>query len=497
MKICKKMIWFLAVTSIMLVGCTRNGGEAGNGEFDINTIPDQVRAIKYDPFVNIGSMYGDDYYGDDCTVTIAEKVAGWKAVGFNTIYLISYYSSGATLFQMEDTNHPYNADKFGPDFMEKLVAECKKQEMSLFAGAWMFRDKPAWNRHPEWRQKMTAQVDASEGLMCPFSPYMDEVLYPYFEALYDRYGIKNFFLQEMWFNWDGMGKSSSFSSYSIDAFNKLTGKTYSVEDVRALENDIARDEAVNRQWYRMHFDKELEIIDHLRKIGGGTVAWHNLREAEWEMVTEEPSKLDGVFINFMSLYPDIQIFNAKSTDDLDPYLCYAGVSDFVKRTGDFRKVLEYYSLYGMAGLERKLTEEDYLYVYLAARAAGIREFVAEQDAFIERAEKQNPVAWDSIAMTYSVYDPVFDGADYMGIAENAVWTDGQESGKRNGRFLTSWKKGDLEIIIAGVSLYKPGASFELTTGDRTVTDIYGKAVTDTTISLESGEVKLFLIGENP
>lgn len=496
MKTYKKMFCLLTASALLLAGCGQQSGERDGAGYDINSVPDEIRAIKYDPFVNINGAYGEDYYGDDQTAAIAGKVSGWKERGFNTIYLIAYYSSGATLYETKNADHPYDAEKLGPDFLEELVSECRKQGMSLFAGAWMFRDKPQWNKHPQWRQKMTAQADASEGLLCPFSPYMDEVFYPYFESLYDRYGIKNFFLQEMWFNWDGMGKSSSFSSYSIEAFNKLTGKSYSVEDVKTLENDIARDETINRQWYQMHFDKEVEIIDRLRGIGGGTVAWHNLREAEWSFVTQESSRLDGVFINFMSLYPDIQIFNAKSTDDLDPYLCYAGVSDFVKRTGDFRKVLEYYSLYGMAGLERALTQEDYLYVYLAARAAGIRELVVEQDAFINRADQQNPVAWDSIAMTYAVYDPVFEGAAYTGQARNAAWADGQESARSNGRFLTGWESGDAEIVIAGVSLYKPAASLTLTSGDRRVTDVYGNVLDDGTVTLESGQVRLFLIEKN-
>ncbi len=501
MTMCKRLRLLFTMILIMLAcgGC--QGPDNDNGttkardymNYDFNSVPDEVRAIKYDPFVNVGC--GDDYYGDNMTVSIGDKLAEWKEIGFNTIYMIGCYINGSLLYPMEGSDHPYNEERFGPDFIAEVVEECKKQEMCLFVGAWMFRDKQEWNKHPEWRQKMSGQLDANEGLLCPYSPYMEEVFYPYFEGLYERYGIRNFFLQEMWFNWDGLGRSSSFSSYSIAEFNKLTGSDYNPGNVGELERLIGTDETVRSQWYQMHFDKEVEIIDRLKSIGGGTIAWHNLREAEWSMVMENSSRLEGVFINFMSLYPDIQIWDAKSTDDLDPYLSYKGTSDFARRITGFRKILEYYSLYGMAGLSRNLVAEDFLYLYLAARAAGISELAAEQDAFIERADKQNPVAWDAIKMTYEKYDPLFVGAEYIGTSGGAAWADGEESTTKNRRFLTSWQNGDREIVIAGVSLYKDPVELTFTADGKTVTDIDGNVITDRTVTIGTGEVKVFLIGE--
>ncbi len=502
----KRVVLILLVFSLLISCCACNGQGNGNGtaeadgekSYDFNQVPDEVRAIKWGPFTSTNKNNKEDYYGEDQTHSVAEKVAKWKKIGFNTIYLIVFSRGGKVCFPMEDTTLVYDEEVFGPDFLKELTEECSKQGMCLYVGTWMFRDNLAWDEHPEWRQKMSGQMETDEKLMCPFSPYLEEKFYPLCQQMYDKYGIKNFFLQEMWFNWDGMGRSSSFSSYSIEAFNELTGGNWTVENVTALEAAIGDDETVRDLWYQMHFDKEVEIIDRLKSIGGGSVAWHNMRDAEWEMAMANASGLENVFINKMTLYPEIQLWDAKSVDDIDPYLTYRETAKFTNVVGGFRSVLEYYSLYGAGYSELKtspLNAEDYVYVYLAARAAGISELVAEQEAFLNKAESQNPVAWDSITLTYAKYDPILAGAKFIGTSKGAAWADGEESTTKNRRFLTSWQNGDQEIVIAGVSLYKEPVELTFAADGKTVTDIDGNVITDTKVTIGTGEVKVFLIGE--
>ena len=468
-------------------------GEKAAMEQGFNRVPDVVRAIKYDPFVSPR----DDFDGDNQTTTVAEKVAGWKECGFNTVYLIVFHRGGSICFPAQAGHRAYETALYGDDFLRALTEECNRQGMCLFAGAWVFRDDPIWNQHPEWRQKMSGQLDANEELLCPFSPYLEECFYPPFQEMYDTYGISNFFLQEMWFNWDGLGRSSSFSAYSLEAFNQRTGGNWSLENVTELEKRIGDDPETRDAWYQMHFDKEVEIIDRLRAIGGGTVAWHNMREAEWPLVMAAPERLEGVFINSMSLYPEIQIWDAKGTDEFDPFLTYRWARKQTDAVRGFRRVLEYYSLYGYNGVTRPLEEKDFINIYLAARASGFQELVVEQDAFIIRMDQWKAGAWDAIALSYRLYDPIFEGAEFIGTAKNAVWADGKESTNGNRRFLTAWQKDDTEIILAGVSTYKKPVELTLLSEGKTVRDEQGNIIADTAVLIDSGEVRLFILEGEP
>ena len=125
-----KQMWILLIMIFVFVWIGGGCGQTGEpeGTYDINTIPDEIRAIKFDPHVNVNQ--GEDYYGEDQTVTIAEKVKGWKETGFNTIYLLAFFrdpSNGQMIYPSESVDCGYNVEKYGPDFLKELVKNAKSR----------------------------------------------------------------------------------------------------------------------------------------------------------------------------------------------------------------------------------------------------------------------------------------------------------------------------------------------------------------------------------
>ncbi|MCX7011218.1 MAG: hypothetical protein NTW86_01390 [Candidatus Sumerlaeota bacterium] len=152
----------------------------------------------------------------------------------------------------------------------------------------------------------------------------------------------------------------------------------------------------------------------------------------------------------MALYPEQQIFDDKPLADIEPFFLYKAIGGYLRNFDQplDRLFLEYYSSYwGKKSVGRPILKKEMVSVHLAARALGLRDLCAEQDAWMDRANKESGEVWDAIVDINTRIEPVFEGATYKGMirakaGEVAVGQDLYETNGGGVIYGGLWEKAD-------------------------------------------------------
>ena len=475
----------LAVASLAVLCCCAKDtpGKPGTqtGEWDINKIPDIIRGIKW----------GTRFESGD---TPLARMKFWKEHGINTVFVLVHDRSGSVLLPPNEAEkefgHMYNnADGLkSDDVLKEMVAAAKELKMTLFVGNWMFRDDPMALLHPDWLQK-NAEGDTSSGvygsydLLSPSSPYMTEEVYPFYKRIVEEYGIKNIFLQEMWYS------GIDYNDYNVDAFFKHKYKGNLPEPREELAKKLKTDAGLKAEMEDFQYQNLKDVVAEFESIvgQGGTVAWHEPGVRKY--LRDDPAFSSEHWFGTMSLYPDEAIFAKRDNykTEMDPFLSFNSLTSYAKMLGNEKRFLEYYAFYEMARIERPIEKQDIYSLHFAARAAGFAHFCMEADAHFHFANLENPVVWDALRDVNTTISTHFEKAVYQG---TQIKDEVAVTGNGYGGW---WKKSDgCSIVLLGCKTGKEGLSYTLS--GSSATDENGKAV-PLSGTLEPGVMKMFIVSK--
>ena len=485
----KTALIMLLALLLLISGCGGNGKKDGTsgGEknqsknHDINKFPETVHGVKWGTTL---SPYS----------SVKDKMEFWADKGINTVFILARDRSGLILVpeteaeREADPNHYYNAGEVGsPDVLKEITEQAKRLGITLCVGNWMLRDDPAYRDHPEWHQLDANGQPAKMGnygtgdMLSPTSGYMTEVIYPFYQKIVDQYGIRNIFLQEMWYN------GLDYNESNLLAFSKAQGRG---ENPYTREEIVGGDKELKTKFEEFHYETIKNVVKRFEEIVGesGSVMLHE--PPFRNEIGRDDDFRNGRRFGTMSLYPDESIFaNRKDfLTAIDPALSYRSVSASlaILKTGTDQIFLEYFGFYEMDKITRNIEREDIINLHLTARAAGIGNFCAEADAHLWRAETGKAGVWDALAYCNGKIEDWFKGAEFKGKIEASIAT------ADNDGFGGYWQRPDgKRIVIIGSSLQK-GESKYTVAGDK-ITDETGAQLPGEG-TIPAGQVRMFIVG---
>ena len=450
-------------------------------EWDINALPSAINGIKW----------GTRFESGD---TPRARMKFWKDQGINTVFVLVHDLDGKTLLPPTDSEaafgHVYDSTGVkSDDVLRDLVQAAKDFQMTLFAGNWMFRDEPMAQLHPQWLQRdpngaSSNPTFGSSDLLSPASPYMEEEVYPFYRRIVEEYGIRNIFLQEMWYN------QIDYSDYNMDAFLFFKYGENLPEARESLIQNIKTQPALQSEAVQFQYRLLKQVVATFEEITGpdGTVLWHE--SGIQGLMQGDPDFCDNHWLGTMSLYPDEAIFAGREnyTTEMDPFLSFTTLTSYHSRLGATdKRLLEYYAFYEMARIERPILRQDIESLHFAARAAGFSNFCMEADAHFHYADMQNFEVWNALRDVNTVIAGHFTDAVYKGLLTGAQITG--QSGA--GGYGSWWQKADgTKIILLGNQVdYLP---LSATLVGRDAIDPYGAPV-PLTITVQPGVMKMFIV----
>ena len=104
------------------------------------------------------------------------------------------------------------------------------RNVTVVPGVWGLRSLPVGELHPDWRavnENGSAPDAAADegGDLCAASPYADTHLLPLVRTLRRSYGVRSFFLMELWQPWSlDFPERTSYSPFMLQSFEGKSGQ---------------------------------------------------------------------------------------------------------------------------------------------------------------------------------------------------------------------------------------------------------------------------------
>ena len=194
-------------------------------------LPTPVKAIKFDPWQSMARR------GRELAPLAPSLMEEWVGRGFNTVFLIVQPRGLAGAGPPSAQPCCCNASAgFGGDLLRALLDAAAPRNVTVVPGVWGLRSLPVGELHPDWRavnENGSAPDAAADegGDLCAASPYADTHLLPLVRQLRRSYGVRSFFLMELWQPWSlDFPERTSYSPFMLQSFE---GGAHQREELRA------------------------------------------------------------------------------------------------------------------------------------------------------------------------------------------------------------------------------------------------------------------------
>jgi len=170
LKTLKKISPILFITMILIWGLIQKTSAKIDVSLSLDPIPNQIRAVRFDP----SYYYDSSLKIDEMCNKLATK---WQNFGVNTVYFKAYDPIYGAKYK---TSYKLNkvSDYGKQDLLKHMIRACLKNKIKVFAWIPAFQHKTAWEKHPEWRVKLSDGSDykptEDSYFLCPANPEVRE-----------------------------------------------------------------------------------------------------------------------------------------------------------------------------------------------------------------------------------------------------------------------------------------------------------------------------------
>ena len=446
-------LMILIITTMM----SNHPVEAAEKEISHSNRSEPICAVKLDPWCS-HPIYGMS------KENLKEQIKKWHEHGVNAVYVIVYNSGGHFCYrsQLDDAQRS-RMDFNKHDILETLTEECPKYGIEVRGALWGLHD----SYYPQWDQLntdgKTIQEFAGSHMICPSEygndkRYLSSVFIPIMKEVRDRYGIKEFYIQEFRY---GGGPPSCLCDYCREHFNSSYG--YSFQNAHELLNAYGNDKEARKHYDTFHTETISLSAKKIKDVvPDSLIDWSGINYyldfIHGKGFTNPPSA--NCFQDFYEMlgkgYIDragvMTLWDIEGAYDPKVAQAYISTVKALSREVGYpnreRMIIEF------MGDSRFHTFDGLLFknIFLAIRAGGMKHLVIEQDAWIEMDNYVNPELWSGVKYCYSGLTPWLQ-----------AW---------KGREGISWEcKGDLGVAsyqdktghtIIVVNLEQEEQAFELT-----------------------------------